>query len=356
VGTIGTQDNNDSDPVSLDVSGFFADPDASDVLTYSAANLPPGLSIDPDTGVISGTLDSSASVGGPYAVEITATDPHGASATQSFIWNVANPAPVAVDDFYSAGEKDSAAVVGNALENDSDPDGDALSAVPQSAVAGSAGGYFSIAEDGTVTFDPAGEFEDLGTGETRATSFVYTLVDADGATSEAVVTVTVVGVNDPPVADSGRIKVTVGSRGGRLGLQAPSDPDNDPLTIRVTRIPRVGTLRLGGKPVEVGQVLTSAQLQRLVYDAPADHKGRKRVVFRYSVSDGQYTTQARVDIRLVQAKATAGGGRCADFGSHQRTSFPDRKEGPAAKGRELDALMGFDSSPHAGSGSASGGR
>ena len=36
--------NDDSDVISLDVSGSFSDPDATDTLTFSATGLPPGLS------------------------------------------------------------------------------------------------------------------------------------------------------------------------------------------------------------------------------------------------------------------------------------------------------------------------
>ena len=52
----------------------LSDPDTGDVLSYSAGNLPPGLSIDSTTGVISGTLDHSASQGGPYTVTVSADD------------------------------------------------------------------------------------------------------------------------------------------------------------------------------------------------------------------------------------------------------------------------------------------
>jgi VCBS repeat-containing protein len=245
VGTISDRSNDDSDVVSVDVSGFFDDVDVADVLTYSATNLPTGLTIDPATGVISGTIDSSASVGGPYNVIITADDGNGGTTTQSFVWSVSNPLPTAVDDEYNATQNDSAIVVGNAItNNDTDPDGDVLSAIVQSDVAGSNGGLFSIDSNGNVTFDPNGDFADLLGGETRQTTFSYTIEDADGATSTATVTVTVLGVNEPPVPVSGKIEVSIGSRGGKLGLSAPVDPDGDPLTITVSQLPKKGILRL----------------------------------------------------------------------------------------------------------------
>ncbi|MDH0740435.1 putative Ig domain-containing protein, partial [Achromobacter spanius] len=81
--TLDDQTSNDGQAITpVDVSSQFSDVDTGDVLTYSATGLPPGLTIDPTTGIISGTLDNSASQGGQggvYAITITATDTSGAS-------------------------------------------------------------------------------------------------------------------------------------------------------------------------------------------------------------------------------------------------------------------------------------
>jgi hypothetical protein len=61
---------------------------------------------------------------------------------------------------------------------------------------GSDGGLFSVAVDGSVSFDPNGEFEYLGDGESAETSVTYTVTGEFGESSTANVTVTVNGVND----------------------------------------------------------------------------------------------------------------------------------------------------------------
>ncbi|MFO0871042.1 MAG: hypothetical protein U0935_19125 [Pirellulales bacterium] len=65
---------------------------------------------------------------------ITADDGHGGQATQTSTWVVNNPVPGALDDSYTA---EVPTVVGNAVtDNDTDVDGDLLTAVPQTNVAG----------------------------------------------------------------------------------------------------------------------------------------------------------------------------------------------------------------------------
>ena len=74
----------ENDTVSLALNAI--DPDGH-TLTYTAAGLPPGLTIDPATGVISGTLPYTSA--GPYNPSVSVTD-GTLSAGQSFTWTVMN--------------------------------------------------------------------------------------------------------------------------------------------------------------------------------------------------------------------------------------------------------------------------
>ena len=96
----------------------------------------------------------------------------------------------------------------NVLSNDSDPDGDTLDG---HAAERNLGAHAARARDGAaVTIDPHGSFTYDPTGSTTlkalpdgghmTDSFTYTVDDGHGGTSSATVSITVTGVNDPPVA------------------------------------------------------------------------------------------------------------------------------------------------------------
>jgi len=237
------------------------------------------------TGTISGTPDSDASQGGPtangiYSVTVTATDPSGASVDQVFTFTIGNPAPDATDDGFTAAADASLAVVGAALGNDVDPDGDALtvSAVNGVAgnvgtpVAGSTGGLFTVNADGTVSFDPNGEFDALPPGDTATTTVTYTISDGQGGTDTATITVTVTGVNDAPVAINVNVVTDQGSPVRVPVLSNDSDVDGDGLTVT--------SVTQGAN----GTVTIDAVTGNPVYTPNANFTGTDS--FTYTISDG----------------------------------------------------------------------
>ena len=260
-GTIPAQANDDADSITaVDVTGAFSDPDG-DTLTYAVTGLPAGLSIDPTTGQITGTIDNSASQAGPdgngvYTVEVTATDDNGASVTTSFDWTVANPGPTAFDNTASVTEDTALTDSGNVITDDdglgvdSDPDGDSLFV---SSFEGSAanvgvsvdGDYGSIVlqSDGLYTYtldNNNADVNELDNGETLTDTFFYRIVDGEGGTDFARLVVTINGTNDAPItsrtipaqsSDDAETITSVDVTG------AFSDPDGDTLTYAATGLP-----------------------------------------------------------------------------------------------------------------------
>jgi hypothetical protein len=99
-----------------------------------------------------------------------------------------NDAPVVVGDSYWTGKNKKLAVgkASGVLANDSDQDGDALSAT---LVSGSKKGTVKLASDGSFTFTPKKKY-------TGTTSFKYKV--SDGETSSATATVTIKVGGSPP--------------------------------------------------------------------------------------------------------------------------------------------------------------
>jgi VCBS repeat-containing protein len=120
-----------------------------------------------------------------------------------------NTAPLAEADEFPATEDSK--IEGNVLVNDTDAEDGQPTAV--SAVNGEAskvgaeiilasGALLTVNKDGTFTYDPNGEFEELGVGEFADDSFTYVAQDSEGVNSvnAAEVTIDIAGVNDAPVA------------------------------------------------------------------------------------------------------------------------------------------------------------
>ena len=106
---------------------------------------------------------------------------------------------LAVDDNVTTDEDTSVTVAApGVLDNDSGLIvGDTL-AVTAVDTSGTVGAVTAWDADGSFTYDPNGQFEDLQAGNSTTDSFTYTLTDDYGITDTATVTITINGVYDPP--------------------------------------------------------------------------------------------------------------------------------------------------------------
>ena len=151
---------------------------------------------------------------------------------------VTNQAPVAAGDAYSTAEDTVLTVAApGVLGNDSDPDGDPLTAV---LVSGPSHGSLTLNANGSFTYTPAADFA-------GSDSFTYRASDGTADSNVATVTITVTAVNDAPVAADDAYSTAEDTaltvrRAGVLGND--SDPDGDPLTAVLVSGPSHGTLTL----------------------------------------------------------------------------------------------------------------
>ncbi len=95
--------------------------------------------------------------------------------------------------------------------------------------------------DGTFSYDPSGQFEALGLGETATDTFTYTVDDGNGGTSTETVTITINGQNDAPEAQEGAA-IVADEANGLVTIDLAdyvNDPDaNDTLTFSGVSIGR----------------------------------------------------------------------------------------------------------------------
>ena len=227
------------------------------------------------------TYAPNAGYFGPDSFTYTADDGHGAPATATVTLNVRPPndPPAAADDAATTSEDPGFGVGVNVLANDTDPNGDALAAVVLTQPANGAAAVSP--NDGWVYYTPRRNF--FGTD-----TFTYRPFDGRAYGAPATVTVTVLPVNDAPVAvgnfyelfEDGTLTI-LGS--GVLGNDF--DVEQDPLAAVLATGPAHGTLTLnatGG----------------FTYVPAANYNGLDS--FTYRAFDGQaFSAPATVNIRVT---------------------------------------------------------
>ncbi|MCP4818222.1 MAG: tandem-95 repeat protein, partial [Shimia sp.] len=154
---------------------------------------------------------------------------------------------VANSDAASLREDDGPVLQASVLDNDDAPNGVA-SVVLDTAPAK---GVLVFNQDGTYSFDPNDEFEDLAEGETEEITFTYAVTDLDGDTSIATVTLTVIGDNDTPFVANGSLAASedaapVNFDLSSIGSDVDSDDDGSTLTYSITGTPSEGSASISG--------------------------------------------------------------------------------------------------------------
>jgi len=188
------------------------------------------------------TYDPNANFFGTDTFTYTVRDGNGGSSIGTVRISVGsnNDAPLAANDAYTTDE-DMALTIDapGLLDNDTDLDGDTLTAQLVQTTA-AAEGVLMLNENGSFTFTPAANFHGTAT-------FTYQADDGLASSNVATVTITVMPVNDGPVATDDSYSTT---EDVTLTIPAPgirgndSDVDGNAITVTVLADVANGTLTL----------------------------------------------------------------------------------------------------------------
>ncbi|MDZ4850521.1 MAG: VCBS domain-containing protein [Pirellulaceae bacterium] len=141
---------------------------------------------------------------GTYQATLTVMDNAGAIRTQRISIAIGNAAPTAFDDSVNGATEDDGIVIEafTLLSNDVDPGvNDVLSLVSAQSTSALGATIFFLGE-GDLFYDPSTslDLQQLKSGQQAFDTITYVITDDAGAMSTATVTVTVLGVNEVPIA------------------------------------------------------------------------------------------------------------------------------------------------------------
>ncbi len=172
IGSLADQVNTAGDTISLSVSA--SDGHSGQTLSYSGSDLPTGLSVNPTSGLISGTIASTISYGTSYQPTIAVSD--GTSTNEvSLTWTIGALVPAGT--FYTQeGTALTVAASVGILDGAVAPDSLSLTV---SQVSGTSDGSITVNSDGSFTYTP-------NSGWSGTDTFVVTV--SDGSITSAPIT------------------------------------------------------------------------------------------------------------------------------------------------------------------------
>ena len=163
-----------------------------------------GYSYDPTQAPALQALRQGTSTVDTFVYTVRDNNGNSSLGTVSVTVQGANDAPVANDDSASIDEDSVLTVAGSVglFANDFDPDANDPINLKSFQAVSNLGAAVVVSADGGFTYDPrfAATLQALSEGQSAVDRFTYEVVDSLGATDSATVTITVLGVNDPPVA------------------------------------------------------------------------------------------------------------------------------------------------------------
>ncbi|MBI4998623.1 MAG: S8 family serine peptidase [Rhodocyclales bacterium] len=265
-----------------------------DALSYALTQGPAGMGIDAATGLISWL--PGAAQAGMQAVTVEVTDAPGLATSQSFTINVAsaNAAPAAGNDGYQMMQGGSLSInAPGVLGNDSDANGDALTAVLETAPAS---GTLTLNANGSFVYTPVSTYS--GT-----LSFSYRARDAAGAMSAPATVSIAVQANRAPTAvddDFAAPRRTTYSYAARIlpVLQNDSDPDT---VLDATNTINPATLVIVAKPNKGGAasaIRSGANIGTISYKPARGFVGTETITYRVKDTRGKLSNTATVSITV----------------------------------------------------------
>ena len=195
------------------------------------------LSLQPN-GTFTYTPDANFSGTDSFTYKANDGSADSNTVTVTITVNAVNDAPVAVADMYNVNEDQTLNETTGVLDNDTDAEGDTLTAVLVSDVSD---GTLSLQPNGTFTYTPDANFS--GTD-----SFTYKANDGTADSNTVTATITVNAVNDAPIAVADTYNalqnetLTVSAAEGVLSND--TDVENNPLEAEVETAPTHGDLVL----------------------------------------------------------------------------------------------------------------
>ena len=263
----------DTAGMTVDVTANDTDIDAGTILSVVAGNptATHGTVVNNNDGTFTYTPDADFNGSDSFTYDLSDGTTGTATGTVNITVTPINDDPVAVDDSVTTDE-DSSVSTGNVKSNDSDVDGDSLTAtLLANASNGNVVANGSGGSGAGFTYTPDADFN-------GSDSFTYTLNDGNGSTAIGTVNITVNPVNDDPVAVADSLTTAEDTAGTTVDVTA-NDTDVDAGTVLSV---------VAGNPTAAHGTVVNNNDGTFTYTPNADFNGSDS--FTYTLSDGSTGT------------------------------------------------------------------